>query len=249
MAIALRIAEITARARVHRGDELHARRKVGLLRGPGYRDDAGFERFAQNLEHVAAELGQFVEEQHPVVRTRDFAGARARTAADHRGRRGRVMRRPERTQAPARHIDAVAEDRIDTGGLQRFPIGHRRQDAGKTARQHALARARGADEQQVVTAGRRDFQRPLGARLAAHVDEIGPLRGTRFRPDSRGGLDAAVSSQVSDDLQQRACRIHRASRQRRLVRVVLRHRQGIAGLARPECRRQHPGYGTQVPVQ
>ena len=67
---------------VHRGDQLHARREIGLLRGPRNRYDAGFERFAQHFEHVAVEFGQFVEEQHAVVSQRYLARAGLGPAAD-----------------------------------------------------------------------------------------------------------------------------------------------------------------------
>ena len=49
----------------------------------------------------------------------------------------------------------------------------RRQQAGQARRQHRLAGARRADEQQVVTAGRGDLERPLGGLLALDLGKLG----------------------------------------------------------------------------
>jgi hypothetical protein len=55
----------------------------------GARDGDGviFERLAHHLEHVAGKLRQLVEEEKPVVRERDFAGAGNDAAADEARRR------------------------------------------------------------------------------------------------------------------------------------------------------------------
>ena len=90
-----------ARAGIHRGDQLELRRERALPRGARDVDDAGLERLAQRLEHAAVPLRQFVEEQHAVMRERDFAGARIAAAADQRDAARRVMRRAERPLAPA----------------------------------------------------------------------------------------------------------------------------------------------------
>ena len=54
-----------------------------------------------------------------------------------------------------------------------------RKQAGQPSRQHRLARAGRSHEQQVVIAGRGDFEGEPGNRLSAHVGEIG--RGRRRR--------------------------------------------------------------------
>ncbi|MNT50589.1 hypothetical protein D3C72_1875150 [compost metagenome] len=77
--------EVAARAGVHRRDELEAGGEVGVAGGAGDGDAAGFQRLAQDFQHSAVELRQFVEEQHAVVRQRDLARARVAAAADHRG--------------------------------------------------------------------------------------------------------------------------------------------------------------------
>ena len=70
------VAQVAAVARIHRGDELEARRKIGLARGARNGDASRLERLAQHLEDVAAEFRQLVEEEYAVVRERDLAGAR-----------------------------------------------------------------------------------------------------------------------------------------------------------------------------
>ena len=82
------IAEVAARTRIHGGQQLEPGGKNRLLPGSCDRDRARLERLAQRLEDIAIELGQLVEEQHPVMGTRHFAGTEARSAADERRNRG-----------------------------------------------------------------------------------------------------------------------------------------------------------------
>jgi len=109
----------TLRLRLHEGRWNKARKgllvfplPVGYVRGPDgtweldpdaqVRERLGylfatFQRLAQHLEHVTAELRQLVEEENAVVRQRDFTRPRHRPAADQRLRRRRMMRRAHRT--------------------------------------------------------------------------------------------------------------------------------------------------------
>ncbi len=67
----------------------------------------------------------------------------------------------------------------------------RREEAGKPARQHGLAAARGAEEEQVVVAGGGDLQRALGARLPGHVPRgRARRRGARAAARRRGARRA-----------------------------------------------------------
>jgi hypothetical protein len=45
-------------------------------------DVAGFQRLAQRIQHLAGEFRHLVEEQHAVMRQRNFARPRAQAAAD-----------------------------------------------------------------------------------------------------------------------------------------------------------------------
>ena len=93
---------VTARARVHRREQLEPRREPRRAPGAGDRDPPLLERLAERLEHVAVELRELVEEQHPVVGERHLARRQARSATDHRGVRDRVVRRAERWPADER---------------------------------------------------------------------------------------------------------------------------------------------------
>ena len=56
-----RIAQVAARAGVHGGNELKARRKFGPLRGARDGDVARFQRLAQGFQRGAGEFGQLIQ--------------------------------------------------------------------------------------------------------------------------------------------------------------------------------------------
>ena len=93
-----RVAEVAAGTGVHGRREHETCRKGEAHGGPAQRDDAVLQRLAQHLEHVPAELGQLVQEQHAAVGQADLAGARDRPAADQAGVADGVVRRPEGAQ-------------------------------------------------------------------------------------------------------------------------------------------------------
>jgi hypothetical protein len=72
-AIGIRITKVTARARIHGGDQLKSGWKVCLPARTRNRDAARFHRLAQNLKYMPAELRQFVEKQHAIVRPGYFS--------------------------------------------------------------------------------------------------------------------------------------------------------------------------------
>src|SRR3989442_14640637 len=57
--------------------------------------------------------------------------------------------------------------------FERLVESQRRQDSRHASCHHRLARARWADQKQIVPAGGRDFERAAREQLAAHVGEIG----------------------------------------------------------------------------
>jgi hypothetical protein len=73
-------------------------------------DHARFQGLAQHLQGLPAPFRQLVEEQHAVVRERDFAGTRIGPAADQRRRARPVVRRAKRARAPRRRIEAASAD-------------------------------------------------------------------------------------------------------------------------------------------
>src|SRR5207248_8133306 len=117
-AAAAAIAAVAARAGVHGGDELKACRELHLPRRARDRHAPGLERLAQRLEHVAVELRQLVEEKYSVMRERNFARSRQIAAADHGGRRRAVVRRAERTLAPAGGFKAARRDGMNRRDLE-----------------------------------------------------------------------------------------------------------------------------------
>ena len=78
--------------------------------------------------------------------------------------------RSRSSAAPAGSVPAT--EWIDVH-LERLVEIERRQDPRQPPRHHRLSPAGRADQQQVVTAGSGDFERPLRQRLTAHVGEIG----------------------------------------------------------------------------
>jgi hypothetical protein len=75
-----------------------------------------------------------------------------------------------------------AGDGVHGGGFQRLVERQRWQNPGHPARHHRLAGPWCADEQQIVTAGRRDLERAPGEQLSANVRQVQravPCRGRR----------------------------------------------------------------------
>jgi len=65
-----------AGARVHRRDQLKTCGEAHAILCARDDDMPGLQGFAQNLQHLAIKLRQFVEKQHAVVGEGDFAGLR-----------------------------------------------------------------------------------------------------------------------------------------------------------------------------
>ena len=130
------------------------------------------KRLAQRIERARLELRKLVEEQHAVVRERDFARPRAQAAADQRRHRGGMMRAAERAAVGERAAFDHAGDRRDHRHFEQLGRRERRQDRRQPRRQHRLAGAGRADHQQVMPAGGGDLERALGALLALDVLEI-----------------------------------------------------------------------------
>jgi hypothetical protein len=88
-----------------------------------------------------------------------------------------MMGAAERPAARQLAAGKLAGDRGDHADVEHLLGVHRRQDRRQAARQHRLAGARRADEQQVMAAGRGHFERPLGRLLALDVAEVGQRCG------------------------------------------------------------------------
>ena len=159
------IAEVSAGTGIHRGGQHESRRKRnrdGSARN-GHR--AIFERLAHHFQHVALKFGKLVKKQDTIMAEGDFPRTRDRATTDRSGIADRVMwraKRPGSDQAAAVFQDTG--DTVNACRLDGFVERHRRQDSGDTLRQHRLAGAWWANEQDVVPAG---AQETSSARLAA----------------------------------------------------------------------------------
>ena len=97
-AFAARVVPITARTRVHRGDEDEIGGERLRLVGAGNPRDAVFKGLAQRFKRLAVELGELVEKKDAVVREADFARRGNRAAADEPRFADRMMRFAERAR-------------------------------------------------------------------------------------------------------------------------------------------------------
>ena len=171
--------------------------------GPRHHDLAGLQRRAQGIQRLGRIFGQFIEEEHAVVGQRRLARLGFQPAAGQGRHGGRMMRgaeRPGARQGPA--LDQPRH-RPDHRGFKQFLRRQRRQQAGQPRGHHRLARARRAHEQQVVSAGRRDLQRTLGALLTL---DLAKVRRRRPRPNgsrARRAQDLAALEMI-DQADQRA---------------------------------------------
>ena len=200
-ALAARAAE-PARARVGGGDEHEARREDHHLLAADDRHVAVLERLAQRLEARAGELRQLVEEQHAAVGERRLAGLRRVGAADEPGRGDRVVRRAERARGDEPGRAAQAGDGLDPRDLDRLLGRERRQDRRQPPRDHRLAGARRALEEQVVPARGGDLEpgiSPLWPRTSASSASGSPRSARLVGQRRRLGVPA----QRGDELLQR----------------------------------------------
>src|SRR6185312_4603854 len=96
-------------------------------------------------------------------------------------------------------------DAVDLRDVERLGARHRGQDRAQTLREHRLSATRRSDEQQIVSAGRRDLEGSLRGDLPADVGEVAlgarldVRTGTRR---SRAPL-AAVAANDGDRIDQR----------------------------------------------
>jgi hypothetical protein len=89
------------------------------------------QRLAQPFQRPRAELGQFVQKEHPPVGQADLAGAGPRAAADQPGVADRMVGRAEGAMPDEGGIGGQQPcDAIDLGHLQRLFDRHHGQDGG-----------------------------------------------------------------------------------------------------------------------
>ena len=145
---------------------------------------AGLERLAQRLEDVAAVLRQLVEKQHAAMRERNLARPQPPASADHGRRGGAMVRRAKRRPSPLGHGRQRTDERMHHRAFERRVVVEWRQEPGQALRQHALARAGRADEEQAVSSGGGNLERaPRGGTVRGHRQ--GQARRRRSRAARR----------------------------------------------------------------
>jgi hypothetical protein len=106
-----------------------------------YACDTLLERLAQDVEDVAAELRQFIENEHAMVGERDVAGHRHLADPDQPHIRDGVVRGTKRSRGDkGGAIAGEAGAAMDARDLDGFGEGHIRQDGGEPPGRHRLPR-------------------------------------------------------------------------------------------------------------
>jgi hypothetical protein len=98
------------------------------------------ERLAQDLEDMALELGQLIQEQDAVVRQRHLTGHGQLTTADHADIGNGMVRRAKGTRGDDGGVAAgPAGDTVGASGVQDFGQRHGWQDSGEPTGQDRYA--------------------------------------------------------------------------------------------------------------
>ena len=166
--------------------------------GAADRGAPGLHGLAQRFQRGARKLGPFVEEQHAEMRQADLARLRAMPAAHQRRDAGRMMRVAEGRAADQLAAREHPRHRMHEADFQRLRRGQVGQQAGQARGEHRFAGAGRADHQQVQRAGRRDFQRALGAFLAAHLRQIRAAPGLGLGGGQGGGGQQLAAGEMVD---------------------------------------------------
>ena len=181
---------------------------------------------------------------------RNLAGPGVRAAADQRRHRGGMMGASERTPVCQRAAGEDAGDRMDHRHFEQFARRERGQDRGQPLGEHRFSRAGRAAHQKVMAAGRRHFERALGALLALDVAQV------RLRPGRRpqgwlGARQNLRALEVVGELDQRARRenLEVGRRPRRFGTAGRGANKALAGGVGGDRRRQDAGDGADRPIE
>ncbi len=171
-----RMPVVPARARVHRGDELEARRHGRAASRTRDVNRALFEWLPQALQGFPPELGQLVQEENAAVCEGNLTGCDGAAAADQPGEARRMVggaKRPPTGEATG----PASRRRQDRCDFDAFVEVHRRKEVDQPLCEHRLARARRPDKQKAVPAGGGDLEREFAFLLAPHVVEAARVAG------------------------------------------------------------------------
>jgi len=203
-AFAFQIAEVSARAWIHRGHEHELGRKCDAAGGARDRDFAVFERLAHDFERGAFKLGELVEKKDAMMGQTHFARRRNGGAAEQADVGNGVVRRAKGPRGDEGLFAAQhSGNAVDLGALDRFLDRHRRDDGGDAFRQHRFPGSGRADHEQVVAAGDGHFDCALHVSLPFHVAEVDFVILMRFEKCSQvaaGRLHRGLSADELESL-------------------------------------------------
>ena len=190
---------------------------------------------------------QLIEKQNTPVRHRNFARPERLPAAGESACRNRVVRASERPCLDQRVLRVQhAEDRIDLRDLNGLFLRHVGENRRNSFGEHALARARRANHQHIVSARRRNLERPLHVFLPLHIAKIRQRRRTCLRDPRLFGFDWGRTLKVRNERRDALHAIDcKPARKRRLCRVFLRNIKRLH--AEPLCRQRHRKHACHRP--
>ena len=141
--------------------------------GAGDADMSVFKRLAQDLQRLPRKFGELVQKQHPAMSQRHLARYRLRAAAEKPDRTYGVVRGPKRT--PRHEMSAALREPCHgmyPRNLKRLFDAKRRQYGRYSPRDHGLARAGGANHQDVVSPSDRNLDSAYCHRLPFYVRKV-----------------------------------------------------------------------------
>ncbi len=168
----MRIGKKTTGTGVHGGDQHEVSRIVDRAHRAGDGNISILQRLPQDLQNVALEFRQLVEKEHPVVRQRNLSGLGHRASADEARIGDRMVRGAERARGNHGLAVEKTHDAVNFCRLQSFRQSQIGQYGREPSRQHGLAGPRRTDQDDIVTAGRGDFQGAFDMLLSFDIVEV-----------------------------------------------------------------------------
>lgn len=183
----LTVSKMSARTRIHCGNEEETARESETSGGTGNGNEAIFEWLTEDFQDVALKFGEFVKEEDTIVSEADFAGLRIDAAAQKTGIADGMMRGTERAFAEERFARGKdAQGGVNAAGFESFLLGHGRENAGHTLSEHTFAGAGRSDENDVMSACGGDFEGAFCGALTFDLAEIGDVLPVGFQKEIAG---------------------------------------------------------------
>ena len=167
------VTQISARARVHAGNEDKLRGKCGGAEGARNGHLSLLQGLTQYLQAFPVELGQLVQKKHPMVGQTDFSGGRRIATTHHSRITDCVVGRPERSGGQETLAgNQSPHGAVNPGGFKAFRRCEFRKNGRQPLGQHGFAGSGTANHQDIVRPGSSNRQGALGVLLATDIREI-----------------------------------------------------------------------------